>query len=101
MYDSSGYLTVRQLIFYHTTLSIYKIKKTKEPEYLYEILSKENIRKNIVIDNTKMKLAKNSFTIRGPENWNLIPHDIRNERVIRTFKTRLKTWILKNVPHFI
>ena len=25
MYSSSGYLTVRQLIFYHTTLSIYKI----------------------------------------------------------------------------
>lgn len=40
MYENSGYLTVRQLIFYHTTLSVYKIRMTKEPEYLYERLRK-------------------------------------------------------------
>ena len=101
MYDTSGFLTVRQLIVYHTVLSIYKIKKTKEPEYLYERLSRENIRNNIVVDNTKMKLAKNSFTVRGPENWNLLTNEIRNEKKIKTFKTLAKKWIYENVPRFI
>ena len=74
---------------------------TKEPEYLYERLNRTNIRNNIVIDNTKMKLARNSFVIRGPENWNSLPPDIRKTQKIKKFKTLAKTWILENVPRFI
>ena len=65
-------------------------------------LGRENIRNNNnVIDNTKMKLARNSFVIRGTENWNLLPPDIRKIQKIKKFQTLAKTWILENVPRFV
>ena len=42
-----------------------------------------------------MKLAQNSFTVRGSENWNLLPHEIRNEKKTKTFKTLAKSGFLK------
>ena len=41
MYDDLGWLTVKQLILYHTVLTVYRIRNTQEPEYLASILSRD------------------------------------------------------------
>ena len=100
MFDESGYMSIKQEIFYHTVLNIYKIKTTKQPEYLYERLSQENIFGNIILDKTNLTLARNGFIYRGSKNWNSIPPDIRKLKKLKTFKTEAKKWILENVPRF-
>ena len=100
MYDESGYMTIKQEIFYHTVLNIYKIKSTKQPEYLYDRLNRENIRGNLVMDKTNLKLARNGFIYRGSMNWNSLPCDIKTIKKLKLFKTKVKKWILENVPRF-
>ena len=100
MYDESGYMTIKQEIFYHTVLNIYKIKSTKQPEYLYDRLNRENIRGNLTMDKTNLKLARNGFVYRGSRNWNSLPCDIRKIGKLKLFKTKVKKWILENVSRF-
>ena len=93
-------MTVNQLTFYHTVMSIYKMRKTKEPEYLYQLISKENRANNITIDQTNLTLARKGFIFRGTENWNSIPQNIRKAETVSSFKKQVKTWIFDNVKFF-
>ena len=34
-----GWLSIRQLVVYHNVLQVYKVKKTQQPEYLYNKLT--------------------------------------------------------------
>ena len=76
MYDRLDWLSVNQLIAYHTLLQIFKIRMTKEPEYLAEILGRDNRNGNIIVTNTDLTLAKNSFTFRGSQLWNSLPGQV-------------------------
>ena len=42
LYDSLGWLTVNQLVVYHTCITVYRIRQAKEPEYLAEQLQFDN-----------------------------------------------------------
>ena len=44
-----GWMTVNQLIFYHSALSTYRVRQSQEPEYLHKILYKDNRASNIII----------------------------------------------------
>ena len=100
MYDKLDWLSVTQLTAYHTLLQVYKIRKQKEPEYLHEILSRENRNGNIIITNTDLYLAKTSFTLKGSELWNSLPGPIRNSEKIGTFKQGCKKWVKDKIPRF-
>ena len=101
MYDTLQWLTVKQLIFYHSVITIFKIRKNNEPEHLASIFSQDNRNNRIVIPNLDLTLAQKSFTLRGAENWNQIPIEIRTQQKIGTFKKFAKKWILENVPKFL
>ena len=94
------WLTVRQLIYYHTALTIHRIRNAQEPEYLSEILTRDNRLNKIIIPNSNLTLAKQSFCFRGAEVWNKLPIEIRACRKIGTFKTKLRSWILDNTSQF-
>ena len=94
------WLTVRQLIYYHTALTIHRIRNAQEPEYLSEILTRDNRLNKIIIPNSNLTLAKQSFCFRGAEDWNKLPIEIRACRKIGTFKTKLRSWILDNTSQF-
>ena len=68
MYDALGWMSVNQLIFYHTVISVYKIRKSMEPEYLAAKLTNDNFRGTIVVPNTVLSLVKHSFCYRAPES---------------------------------
>ena len=99
LYEKLGWMTVSQLAVYQTLLTMKRIKTTREPEYLYEKLSQENIRGHIVIPNTRLSIAKKSFCWRAAEWWNKIPQDIRTLDLPK-FKMELKDWIFRSVERF-
>ena len=101
MYELLNWLTVDQLITYHTVTAVLKIRKSSEPEYLAGILNKDSRHKRILIPNLDLGLAQKSFTIRGAESWNKLPEYIRNQSKISIFKKTAKNWIVLNIPKFI
>ena len=41
LFDITGWMTVRQLISYHTLLTVFRIRSSGEPEYLESHLNKD------------------------------------------------------------
>ena len=105
--DRCGWLTVKQLVQYHTILMIHKIVMTSNPVYLNSKLNTEhfyNTRRNttgcIRLDQTyryKGELPIKSFRCRGAHGYNGIPAELRNIKNLETFKTKLKKWIKSNI----
>jgi len=100
MFDRLHWFTVRQLMFYHTALTVFRVRNSGEPEYLHSIFSKENQRGNLIVPNTPLSLAKVSFCYRGASEWNRLPHSIRNLQDVTTFKRELRQWIFVNIEQF-
>ena len=100
MYDHLEWLTVNQLIFYHSVITIFKIRKNGEPEHLAGIFYKDSRNRRILIPNWNLSLGQKSFRIRGAENWNMLPLDVRTQTKIASFKKQAKKWILENVQKF-
>ena len=101
MFSQLDWLTVHQLVFYHSALSTFRIRSSTEPEYLNHIMSKDNRAQRIIIPNTDLTLAKNSYCYSGASQWNSLPENIRTMKKIGHFKSLLKKWIKQNVGQFI
>ena len=101
MYNKLGWLTVRQLIMYHTLLTVYRVRQTQEPEYLASLLCRDSPNGRIVIQNTSLTLAQKSFSIRGACNWNSLPPSIRTLESLSQFKKEVKVWIKREIPRFL
>ena len=101
MYDYLDWLTVNQLVRYLTLLSVYRIRISRQPEYLSACFTNTNRNGNIIVPNTRLTLYKNSFRIRGSCNWNALPKSIRSVEKISQFKKLVKAWVKINVPRFL
>ena len=103
IYDRLNWLTVNQLVVYHTLVSVHRIRQTEQPEYLADILCKTSrqVRGGIIVENNKLGLARKSFTIRGAEQWNKLTSSLRMEQKLSKFKQGLRNWIADNVPRFL
>ena len=100
MYDSLGWLTVRQLVAYYSLLTIFRIWCLKQPEYLAYALLRENHNGHIIVKNNNLQLYRSSFMFRGPILWNKMPWVMRKETKMNSFKTSLSSWIQSNIPRF-
>ena len=100
-----GWLSVRQLIMFHSLVTVFKIKQDGKPIYLNEKLSRSfnyetrlsktnAIRKTEKIGSDYRKL---SFIPRSSNQWIIPPAKIRNLTELKHFKTELRSWIKKNV----
>ena len=101
MYDRLGWLTVNQLVMYHTLLAVYRVRTTGEPEYLAESLCNDNRFGHIIVKSTRLTLLKDSFKFRGACSWNDLPNSLRSPTKIGAFKKGVKVWIKQNVPRFL
>ena len=101
MYDQLGWMSVKQLIMYHTLLSVYRIRTSQEPEYLASLLRRENHYSKIIIPKTNLSLYRRSFVYRGACDWNTLPQGLRQMEQISTFKKELKTWIKREISRFL
>ena len=100
IFDRLNWFTVRQLLFYHSALTTFRVRQSKEPEYLRRFMTRDNQRGNIVIPHTHLSLTKQSYCYRAAEEWNKIPQCIRKIDKIDKFKTELRIWIKDNVKQF-
>ena len=101
LFKQLNWLTINQLVAYHTLIMIFKIRKCKEPEYLAYSLGPEGRNGRIRSQNPFLSIAADSFCYRGPSLWNKLPEELRTSTKIGSFKRNIKKWIVNNVPHFI
>ena len=101
-----GWLSVNQLIFYHSVLLVYKVKLTKTPRYLhsmhnswsYQYRTRQAESGHIkLVGKPRMELTRNSFKWRAADQYNQLPSEIRNSESLGIFKKNAKTWIKTNV----
>ena len=100
MFDKLEWLTVHQLVAYHTLISIYRIRSAGVPEDLAATLGRDNHNGHIIMKNTKLEIYRNSFVFRGAVLWNKLPRLLRVGEKLGKFKSDLKNWIVENVPRF-
>ena len=101
MFDSLGWLSVNQLVFFTNVMAVYKIRRSGEPEYLAEKMNYDNFRGRLVVPHTDLSLAKDSFCFRGGDFWISLPETLRSIKDIGRFKTALKNFTMKKIPQFL
>ena len=100
LFRKLDWLTVNQLVVYHTLILVFKIRNNREPEYLFQFLCNDSRNGRIMIPHLTLSLMLRSFCVRGACNWNLLPAQIRTEQKIGIFKKKMRKWILDNTPMF-
>ena len=101
MFSKLDWLTVSQLISYHTLITVYRIRKTRTPEHLASILCRENHNGHIIMKNPKLELYRDSFIFRGAITWNNLPRNVKSSCTLGVFKKHLRKWIIGNIPRFV
>ena len=100
-----GWLSINQLVIYHSLLQIYKTRMSEKPGYLHEIISKPfpaetRLSKSGGIKYTervRSDLGQSNFTFRAITQWNDLPPHIRQMPKLPQFKTHLKSWVKANI----
>ena len=95
------------MIFYHTVLQIWRVKRDRKPLYISSMLNPNTTNPhrtrnasvgNIQVQRSKTSMSRKSMRIRGVEQWNLLPPEIKGfVGEIQKFKKELKTWVKANV----
>ena len=101
-----GWLSIKQLVEYHSLLLVFKVKNEKKPVYIHDILSASfsydtrAASANNIVENqqTSRETTKEGFVYRSSKSWNSLPADIKKEKLLSKFKISLKKWIHLNVP---
>ena len=101
LYRKLGWLTINQMTWYYTLVSLFKVRSLNDPEYLAFQLGNDGRNGRINTINPKLTVVSSSFCFRGPSQWNILPSSIRNECRLGSFKIQVKKWILTNVPQFL
>ena len=96
-----GWLSVRQLVFYHTALQTQKTISTGKPKALYQSLSSsypyETRSSTIGLIRENQDFNQKGFRYRARQSYNKVPADIRKGST-QTFKRKLKQWVKQNIP---
>ena len=105
MLQQIGWLSVREMIAYHSLILVHKAKQDKKTTYIYDKISTPfNVntrlaRSNGIKENWRMKskIGKQSFITRATTEWNRLPPDIRTASSLRIFKEKLRIWVKQNL----
>ena len=101
-----GWLSVNQLIFYHSVLQLHKVRLSGTPKYLFTMHNSwsyqyrtRQAENNLVQVRGKpnLELTKHSYKWRAASQYNELPTDIRKCSNIKSFKVKVKTWIKTNI----
>ena len=101
-----GWLSVRQLVQYHSVLLAFKMMKEGKPDYFVDKFKTDfpyktrfaaghGVRK---IETATSDPRKKGFVNRTIEVWNKLPLDLKKEISLKKFKFKLKKHIKENFP---
>ena len=116
-----GWMSVSQLMVYHSLVLLQKTLAQQSPLYLYEKVTaagqfpyktkqaavcpaqfsfdvqhptdSDTVR---LVSSAKLGISKKGWCWRSVEMYNLLPSDIRLEKKLTNFKKRLKDWVTLN-----
>ena len=99
-----GWLSVHQLVVYHSVVLVYKVIQNESPKYLNSMFSakytyKTKQARTGVLRHTRdleLGLTGSSFRWRAAKSYNELPLDIRNLPTLTAFKKAAKTWVKLN-----
>ena len=97
------WLSVNQLIFFHTVLQTHKILIDGTPTFFSQRLSTQHPYKTRQaaggsIWRGEEFTGRSSFSHMGSQAYNSIPPHIRNSGSLSTFKYKLRQWVSTNIP---
>ena len=101
-----NYLSVHQMVAFHSGLQIPKILTSKLPKYHTRRIQNSAQRptrfsaENQIQIDFKLSLAKTSFFHQATRIWNLIPPEmklLRSEKQFKKFKKQFKQWVCLNI----
>merc|ERR1712105_191966 len=103
-----SWLSIKQLIWYHSLILLWKIVNTdKIPHFKNQISSDrcraQNLRRlepkgNLYLNSNPSTIrVKNSFIHRSVVMWNSLPTEMKLINSYPTFKSKTKEWILINI----
>ena len=88
-----GWLSVREMSFYHSVVQLWKIFTFKKPENMFKkIQIDENLDANT--STPRLQFTTYGYRWRSVENWNQIPREIREVKSLPSFKRKLRLWIV-------
>ena len=97
-----GWLSVNQLIHYHSLLLLHKAMIENKPEFINKNIRYPNreTRYNLLQDKRRFKTATaiKSFLPRSITLWNSLPNTLQHSDDHASFKSQLKQYIKENVP---
>ena len=101
-----GWLSVKQLVEYHSLVMIFKAKSDKKPVFMEKAISKtfqyrtRASTSGCILENEKISsdISKESFLIKSTRMWNRLPPHVKQAETLQKFKWKLKGWIKENVP---
>ena len=104
--EESGHLSVQQYVAYHTLLTLFKVVRTGEPEYLAGRLGvgqavqdgvRAGRREHDIRLQYELSISRAGTLYRGKILWNSLPVTIRTVTKISRFKRLVKDWIKTNI----
>ena len=111
-----GWMPVRQLLIYHSLVLFHKVFQHQTPTFLYQkitsgspqpitrqaaasaaALAAAGVPSQPSVENCELGLARRSWCWSSVRWYNQLPADLISERRPQKFKTRLKTWVARNI----
>lgn len=103
--EKCNWLSVRQLILYHSLISLWKVVYTVKPEYFYDLLLGATSNVHYTRNNSEcilnvrsrpnLTLTMNSWRWRAVSDWNNLPHFIKKIKTLNLFKSNLKNFLIE------
>ena len=92
-----NWLSIRQLIFYHTVLHVWRVKSSELPIHgkLQSAFTRSAVEGTLRVPQFERSVSGKSFMVRAALMWNTIPPSLRAMK--QTFKKNLKHWIKQNI----
>ena len=91
--EVNGWLSVAEMVRYHTGILMWKAVNLKKPLYIYRGL---RITDELLIEyqEPRLQFPSRGFKWRASLEWNEIPREIRSNQSVATTKRMLKAWII-------
>ena len=108
--NQCGWLSVSQLVFYHSVTLVHHVQSSGIPKFLYRMynLNKEETIQTrqstlhlLKLQNEKVprnEIVRKGFRWRSCKDYNMLPLSVRSVNDVNTFKKMAKSWIKDNIP---
>ena len=107
--EACSWMSVRQLISYHSLVQLHKTMDSRKPTYLYQKITaggsfpystrqaaSGQLRQADGI-RSELDISKQGWGCRAVEEYNRLPPGLRLEPRLTSFKRQLRVWVIRNV----